>query len=235
MKRSQFSGSSETEALRFIHSTNLNLPIPRLIDSVNVGEQVYTIMTRLPGDTLMNMHRRMDKELTEEFIRNINHDILNVIKQLWTLKPPVEIQKDQIVMYHSSGEGLLTAKMYMEERIGPLHLAELYAHHTPRLAEHRPWTGQDIINLEPERIKKVLADKITYVHCDLRPMNIMVHNGKLSGIIDWHARHWQLFMLRIPFGLANPEKFAKCWKDVRFEEDIERAYQAGWELIQNKV
>ena len=91
-------------------------------------------------------------------------------------------------------------------------------------------------------MEKVLADsKSVYVHCDLRCQNIMVtEDGKFTGIIDWensgwHVRHWQLLVVRTPLIIINPPKLSKWWRDIQFEQDIEEAYSAGWELVQNWV
>ncbi|KAJ3998426.1 hypothetical protein F5050DRAFT_1567270, partial [Lentinula boryana] len=72
---------------------------------------------------------------------------------------------------------------------------------------------------------------IVWVHCDLRPMNIMICNGRVSGVIDrensgWYPRHWQLLVVRLPFG-SNIPYFAKARKRVTYEEDVEQAYEAA--------
>ncbi|KAF5318864.1 hypothetical protein D9619_010706 [Psilocybe cf. subviscida] len=237
MKRSQFAKSSETVALRFLHATGLNLPIPRVIDSVTVDGEVWTIMTRLQGDTMLNLARK--KAITDKEVQGVVKEVHEVIRKLWTLTPPISLE-EQTIMHHPSGEGLPWAKFDLDFTIGPCSLVDLYAAYTTALATHQRWTARDIINLEPDRMRKILSDKVVYVHCDLRPLNIMVHNGRFTGIIDWensgwHVRHWQVLVVRRSMGLTNPVKLSRWWRDVKFEPDVEEAYQAGCELLEDKI
>jgi hypothetical protein len=66
IKQSHFSESSETDALRFLRKMDLNLPIPRVLDSVTVDGQVYTITTRLPGNTMLNLSQRKEMKFNAD-------------------------------------------------------------------------------------------------------------------------------------------------------------------------
>jgi aminoglycoside phosphotransferase (APT) family kinase protein len=144
-------------------------------------------------------------------------------------------------MCNSVGRGLPFSKTEMDELFGPhKSLAELYSLFTVRMAATSTWTATELLEMEPGRMKKVLADRVAYVHCDLRPLNIMVHKGKFSGIIDWEnsgwiARHWQLLVVRTPLPCTNPAALSRWWKTVTFEPEVEQAYEAGWELILDRV
>ncbi|KAJ3528605.1 hypothetical protein NMY22_g9340 [Coprinellus aureogranulatus] len=236
MKRSQFPESSESGALRFLHSTGLKLPIPRVIDSFSVDGENYTIMTRLPGDSLLNLCRRGGA--TERKIEAVFDEVRAVVQKLWTLSPPPH--QTNIVMCHPDGGGLPFFRYDYEETLGPLPIDEFYAVMTYSWANHHPWTGNDIKLLAPDLMAKVMSDRVVYVHGDLHLQNIMVTpDGKFSGIIDWensgwHARHWQLFVLRMPFGAGNPLAVAKIWRAFRFEPELEEAYVACYELSQGK-
>ncbi|KAJ3505320.1 hypothetical protein NMY22_g17626 [Coprinellus aureogranulatus] len=236
MKRSQFPESSESGALRFLHSTGLKLPIPRVIDSFSIDGENYTIMTRLPGDSLLNLCRRGGA--TEAKIEAVFNEVRAVVQKLWTLSPPP--QQANLVMCHPDGGGLPFFRYDYEETLGPLSIDEFYAVMTLSWAKHNPWTGEDIKHLAPDLMEKVMSDKVVYVHGDLHLQNIMVTpDGKFSGIIDWensgwHARHWQLFVLRMPFGAGNPLAVAKIWRAFRFESELEEAYVACYELSQEK-
>ncbi|KAJ2919412.1 hypothetical protein MD484_g1048, partial [Candolleomyces efflorescens] len=217
MKRSQFRSSSEADALRFLHSTGVNLPIPRLLDSFTIGNEAYAIVTRIPGDTLLNVSRRLKVKLTDAQVQAIFGEVHTVIRKLWTLSPPP--QYDGLVMCHPSGNGLPFSRQFMEETLGPVPLDELYAAHTVRLATHMPWEAEDIKNLEPALMEK---------------------DGKFTGIIDWensgwHVKHWQLLVVRTPLIIINPPNLSKWWRDIQFEQEVEEAYPAGWELVQNWV
>ena len=53
LKRSTRTVTTEADALRFLNNCGLDLPIPRIIDSIVVGEQTFTLMTRIPGELLI--------------------------------------------------------------------------------------------------------------------------------------------------------------------------------------
>jgi hypothetical protein len=80
VKRSQFAESNETAALHFLHSTSLNLPIPRVVDSLFVKGHVYTIMTVLPGDTMIDLYRR--DAIRQEEVEEVFEEVLEVVRKL---------------------------------------------------------------------------------------------------------------------------------------------------------
>ncbi|KJA15995.1 hypothetical protein HYPSUDRAFT_207407 [Hypholoma sublateritium FD-334 SS-4] len=195
-------------------------------------------MTRIPGDTLLNQF--LKGAITEEQITAVINEVYDIVRELWSLSPPP--QYADVVMCHPSGHGLPTVLEEMQDLIGPLPIIDLYVHHTFGIAESKPWTGEALMLQEAERMGKVLADdKRVYVHCDLRPHNIMVTaDGKLSGILDWensgwHARHWQVLVLRTTLGYLNPPPLSKWWNNIKFEPEVEEAHSAGWSLILRPV
>ena len=80
VKRSQFAESNETAALRFLYSTGLNLPIPCNVDSLFVKGHIYTIMTVLPGDTMIGLYRR--DAIRHEEVEEVIEEVLEVVRKL---------------------------------------------------------------------------------------------------------------------------------------------------------
>lgn len=237
MKRSRFAESSESDALRYLNSTGLDLPIPRLIDSFIVDEGAYTVMTVIPGRTLLDI--AVCKQIDVEEMRAVIQEVHNVVRKLWTLSPPEHFRG--LAMCHPSGNGLPTWLDEHRSTFGPDRLQEVYTHFGYMVQSKWPWTSEDLCVEQSERMSKVLADKITYVHCDLRCQNIMVDDQrKFNGIIDWensgwHARHWQLLVVRTKCGVINPPVITSMWKAIKFEPVVEEAYQAAWEIVQDRV
>lgn len=65
MKLSRSQNASEASSLRFLHSTGLHLPIPRVFDSFTVDSRAYAIITRIEGDSFLNVSRRLGDKLTD--------------------------------------------------------------------------------------------------------------------------------------------------------------------------
>lgn len=83
----------------------------------------------------------------------------------------------------------------------------------------------------PEFLKPILEDPVVYVHGDLAMQNVLVHNGRVSGIIDWEdsgwfPRHWMVHKLRTP--RPGCEGFwLRYWIFHRFDPVMEDAYDTG--------
>lgn len=98
----------------------------------------------------------------------------------------------------------------------------------------KPWSEEEFMVRHGDAIRTVEADRIVWVHRNLRWQNILVHNGRLSGIIDWENSgwfpcHWQLHALRYVRGC--PIRVCAMWKDMKFPPETEAAYQASMSLI----
>ncbi|THH04198.1 hypothetical protein EW146_g10239 [Bondarzewia mesenterica] len=86
-----------------LDSCGLALPIPRLIDSVCLGGQTYTVMTRISGNSLLS--EIQEGHPTDEDLRAIVDEIHAVLRQLWTLEKPAR-DANKVVL-SASGHGRL--------------------------------------------------------------------------------------------------------------------------------
>ncbi|THH14029.1 hypothetical protein EW146_g6257 [Bondarzewia mesenterica] len=219
-----------------LNSCGLELPIPRLIDSVCLDGQTYTIMTRISGKSLLLEIE--EGNLTDEDLRAIVDEIYAVLRRLWTLEQPAG-DVDKVVL-SASGHGLPDPMTDYMELYGPYRsILDCYLHSTRHLQDKVPWTEDDLRAKEPELIKAVTSDPIVWVNIDLRPYNILVKDGRLSGIIDWERsgwlpRHWQLHALR-NWIRTNPLQLRRVWDETKFPEDTEAAFQASFKLLRYPI
>lgn len=239
LKRSRFPVSTESDALRFLHCTDLGLPIPSLIDTFRLDGQCYTVMTRIPGRTLYDLVR--SKEISNAELDVVVDDLKDVVLQLWTIQ-----QKDfpdyppGMVACSASGHGLPNPLNEFEDLAGPLSLSKNYVYHTRCISDDvGTWCVEHLLAQEPVQARSVIDDTIVWVHCDLRPMNILVDAGRLSGVIDWensgwHPRHWQLLIVR-RWCATNPPRVVNVWKRKDMGHDVEEKYKAGINLVQHLV
>ena len=190
-------------------------------------------MTRLPGITVMDAMN--DNKLYPELQKTILAEISALIDKLQTLRQPPEIAGK--VMLSTSGDGLPDPIYWFEEWSGPFaSILELWSH----VSSHR-----DMDEFEenvPAETRHIMAmDPIRFVHPDLRMYNILLHNGHISGIIDWQdsgwfPSSWQVHTMR--WGRIGCNGFwLLYWRDYhRFTPEAEAAYAASRTfLIQSPV
>ncbi|KIK03880.1 hypothetical protein K443DRAFT_5039 [Laccaria amethystina LaAM-08-1] len=189
--------STETDALRFLNASGLDLPIPSLLDSIAIDGKTYTIMSPIPGSLLHEID-----QISEPDLRAIVNDVRTVLDRLWRLKQsPSDAGK---VMLSASGHGLPDPLTFFDTYWGPCaSVLDCYFSMSSNLSidSDNPWTEEEFVATHGDAIGAVSADRIAWVHRDLRWQNILVRDGRLSGIIDWKnsgwfPRHWQLHALR---------------------------------------
>ncbi|KAJ3018983.1 hypothetical protein NUW54_g203 [Trametes sanguinea] len=198
--------STEAHALRFMHSTGLNLPIPRLVFNCVHRGVTYTVMSRVYGD---NMKEALMRDaMIDDAVEIVAQEVADVLNKLQTLQqPPADAGK---VMMSAFGHDLPDPITFFEERSGPY---------------------PSIIDLCPATFEIMNADPIHYVHPDLRTYNIIVKDGHLSGIVDWQdsgwfPSSWQVHTMRWPRFGCDGVWYQFCLK-YRFSEEAEAAYAAS--------
>ncbi|KZV62752.1 kinase-like protein [Peniophora sp. CONT] len=221
--------STEAHALHFLHSSGLDLPIPRLTTSfVHLGI-TYTIMTRLPGVRLIDA---MEQEsFTDQDLETIVAEVSDVLVKLQTLRqPPVFAGQ---VMISASGHDLPEPISFFELRYGPLpSVLELWRY-TASFADIDEMLEHGISQSQLDILD---ADPIRFVHPDLRTYNILVKDGHLTGIIDWedagwYPSAWQVHAMRFRrFGCQG--KWLEYWKERhRFAEEAEGAFEVSMTFL----
>ncbi len=148
----------------FLTLLNGTLPIPRLIDLVKPEPGVHgaLLMECLPGALLQ------ESDWTDALAHTVGETLARVH------------------LHRTSGYGDLTnpktltpnPKRYFEEKVRE-ELAECRAHLPSKLIDQ----CQHYYDAHFHLLASV--DGPCIVHRDFRPGNIMIHQGKLSGIIDW--------------------------------------------------
>ncbi|GJJ14379.1 hypothetical protein Clacol_008643 [Clathrus columnatus] len=229
MKVEEHDHNTEGASLQLLNRSGLNLPIPKLVDYFFDRGKTYTIMTRIPGQSLKEV---WDK-LSDSELHAINTDISNVLYHLWTLQQPASDAGK--VMMGATGHGLPNAINQFHSELGPCSsILDLYYNFSTHPREGNSWTPEDYTKAYPEAVATVSADRVVWVHTDLRPYNILVRNGRLSGIIDWENSgwlpcHWQLYVFRRPRGY--PDRLRLFWERFEFPSDVENAFRLSAQLL----
>ena len=155
----------------------------------------YCLMTRLPGDTLANVMDTLSGEQKKqiyddvrecrETLMSITHDKIASI--VWdptctgdeySWKVPTELVEESL----DSFKGISTDKFFA------LRIANVIKHlsHRPRKDMAHLTTSINVLK-DTAKQDKIMPQHhpIVLTHNDMAPRNIMVHDGLLSGIIDW--------------------------------------------------
>ncbi|KZT08752.1 kinase-like protein [Laetiporus sulphureus 93-53] len=231
MKTSKWgrSYSTEADALQFLNSACSTLPIPRLVDSIRVGESQYTIMTKLPGRLLYFAWR--DGEIDQARMRAICLEVASVMHQLWAVpQSPADAGR---VMLSASGDGLPDPRFFHEDCSGPYDsILECYQN----ISSCQSMEEFEENSVDSDR-QSLAADRIVWVHPDLRMYNVLVdRDHRLSGIIDWedsgwYPMQWQLWSLKCRPVQGGSGQWFTFWRKYEFPVEAERAYEASQKVL----
>ncbi|EIN09516.1 hypothetical protein PUNSTDRAFT_66805 [Punctularia strigosozonata HHB-11173 SS5] len=185
-------------------------------------------MTRLPGITVYDACRQ--GPLTPDLQQTIVKEVSSVLEKLQTLRQP-EADAGKVMM-SASGHDLPDPLFFFEERSGPFPSpAALWAHLGTYciVQEYEKEVDEDTRAI-------MAADPIRYVHADLRMYNVLIHDGHVSGFIDWedsgwYPSSWQVHAMR--WLCPGCELFwLLYWRhEYRFSPEAEAAYTASHKFL----
>ncbi|EIN09492.1 kinase-like protein, partial [Punctularia strigosozonata HHB-11173 SS5] len=216
--------STEASALRFLHATGLNLPIPRLVASFEHLGATYTVMTRIPGISVYEA--LCQGPLSLDLQQTIVKEVSSVLEKLQTLRQP-HADAGQ-VMLSASGHDLPDPRYFFETRSGPFPSTTALWAHAGSYNDVQEYEE----NVDPVTRQIMEADPIRYVHADLRTYNVLIHDGHVSGIIDWEDSGWfpscwQVYTMRW-FSRGCADFWYGYWAfEHRFTAEAEAAYAAS--------
>jgi len=149
--------------------------------SYNPGEHVrlgYLLMTTVPGKTL----RDAEQNLTADQITTIGLDLREYLTLVRGIPNP---HKSGMC---SAGGGSLDLPLFGENVEPPAFddTASFHAWVWKRMRRHWPKMQS---RLEPV-FSKYDREQTVFSHGDLSADNIMIHNGRLSALIDWETAAW---------------------------------------------
>jgi len=101
------------------------------------------------------------------------------------------------------------------------------------LPEHEELLGTTLRSVGPSD-----AIDIRFCHMDLHPGNIMVHNGQVSGIIDWELAGWYTWELEVMGGtkeLFDPRDLAPYVEAWDVADDLETIITKSMPTLSSSV
>ncbi|PYH99821.1 kinase-like protein [Aspergillus ellipticus CBS 707.79] len=191
-----------------------SIPIPTIIeDWVEENQRYFTLMRRVRGEPLSRLWTNMSANQRE----SIAKQTADYLMQLRKLQSPK--------MHCVEGQPLYSAFLFPNSYGLP---------HGPFSSDDELWAEMEMAlkKLEvPENARLLLRKRMppatpyTFTHGDLTYVNIMVEDGRLTGILDWESSGyfpvwWEFTSAGIGLGQEDKE-----WKDLlqRFMPDYTTA------------
>ncbi|KAH8719688.1 hypothetical protein HC256_000117 [Beauveria bassiana] len=168
-KRCDRSDDNEPAALALLEKYAPDVPAPLLIDKFQDLDNVkWMISTKLPGTVTMATIFRMSYPQRREFVR----DLAAVIKQI------NDIPNNTGRLICGAGGGrIYDWRCAMANGCGPFDTEEAFCRHLSR--------DSYIEDAIPSAFDT--KHRSVFTHSDLHTCNILVHNGRLTGIVDWES------------------------------------------------
>ncbi|KAJ5366645.1 hypothetical protein N7541_000586 [Penicillium brevicompactum] len=215
--------ASELAALKYV-AEHTSIPVPRVFNAHYYQNDLYIEMDYIRG---MNLGLAWGKDhISQDQKKSIIIEVAGYISQLRKLKPP----REGIVASASLGA-------LMDHRVGSYVFGPFTSHegfHTYLRA-----------NLRVEDCDKSFCPEVTechtrqyrscFTHADLAPRNIMIHNGKVSAVVDWqfggwYPEYWEY--TKAHYGQTNRSEWYRGLEANMERYDAEfKAEQALWEKL----
>lgn len=170
----------EVIATMFV-AANTSIPVPRILDVLDDRGNLFVIMTRLPGIQA----KVAMKDLDDQGWRQFEQDIQNWWYQLRSLVPPTNVVGSLL------GTASLQRRMSMDIPIGPFDNIAAFHHYLMTLCPEDQGSPpyDEFRRLAP--IKSFnKPHRLCFTHGDLVPHNLLMENGRLSGLVDFESSGW---------------------------------------------
>lgn len=153
---------------------NTTIPVPTVLDVVDNGRSSLMLMTTLPGHDLSKFDA---EEIPEGVFEETMRDWLT---QLRNLAPP-----DPSRICGVDGGSCKSFRVDIDP-IGPFPDVASFHEHILRTCPFDQW--EQLEKIVPKSFSK--RHRVVFSHGDLHVSNILMHQGRLSGLIDWECAGW---------------------------------------------
>ena len=194
---------------------NTTIPVPTVLDVVENGRDSLMLMTTLPGHDLSQYKA---ENISEEVIEETMRDWFT---QLRNLTPPNPAQAC------GADGGPCKSFRVAPDPFGPFPDASSFNEYVMRTSPYKNW----------ERLEKIVPKsytkhhRVVFSHGDLHISNILMHQGRLSGLIDWecagcYPEYWNYAICiyhirRLPFWVNSLRRiFPQYADEIEVEEEM---------------
>ncbi|KAG6918063.1 hypothetical protein DXG01_016719 [Tephrocybe rancida] len=206
--------SREAEATKLV-ATHTSVPVPRIYATLydEATSKTYIVQEKLPGRSLSLVLETL--HLNERIV--IEQELKKIFEQLTSLDSHAPMG--------------MVGKPFQFLGFHPFEY-------------HGPWVATNLLEFIKWPIDKAAAvhggpvcgpiDESKYdftkpfifSHGDLVPENILIHEGHISGIIDWEHAGWYPYFWNAYIGLRNYYRYPRTWIDIVVH--IMATYEEDW-------
>lgn len=192
--------TSESEALKI--ASNAGLPVPAVHDVIKSNGQMRIRMSYVPGQTL----DKLWPDMTVDEKKDTAQQLRSILEKMRQVEPP----PDYIGCCDGSGIRDTRARFTYD---GPVCKTE---------TEFNEYLDSSLFKKIPPVLRNTMLQglrtdhRIFLTHGDLTPRNIVMQDGKISGIIDWEESGW----------------YPEYWEFIKF---FERPAEADWKDYAEEV
>ncbi|PMB73316.1 hypothetical protein BM221_000737 [Beauveria bassiana] len=193
VKSGRYLDPNEADGLKVANEANI--PSPRLHNVIRQPRQLEISMDYVPGQTLEELWPNMSTDEKKSAATQLRE----IIEQMQAIEPPPNY------IGRCSGTGVRDTRGRFTYD-GPVCKDE---------AEFNEYLISSLFSKIPSVLRTAFRDhlqtdhRIVFTHGDLAPRNIIMQDGKISGIIDWEDSGW----------------YPEYWELVKF---LEHPAQGDW-------
>ncbi|PPQ72166.1 hypothetical protein CVT26_006885 [Gymnopilus dilepis] len=171
---------SEVLATVFV-SENMKIPVPRILDVVYEGKDLFVLMSRLPGVPADEAAVHFD----ESDWSALETDLGNWIGQLRSLAPNTDVVGSFLQTSN------LQRRIEMRRNVGPWANISAFQRYLVTLCPEDEGSDayREFRRVAPEKIFNK-NHRLCFTHGDLALHNLLVENGRLSGLVDFECSGW---------------------------------------------
>ncbi|KAJ5720680.1 uncharacterized protein N7483_008614 [Penicillium malachiteum] len=174
MKECLKAPQSEPNALELVEK-HTTIPASRLVDVGQYDGKTYMIMTVLPGEQLESVYHLMSYEECDR----LAEDLGDCVAQLRRIPNNTPYR-----FANTAGGPIYDHLLPDEEPVGPYNNESDFNNH---LLGYIDCTPEEAFQSNGENRSMCQDHQSYFTHGDLHSTNIIMQNGRLSGIVDWEC------------------------------------------------
>lgn len=196
----------EAATMRFI-SEHTSIPVPKVLSAFVRKGTAYIVMEKIQGQELAKVWHRLSEQTRASLLDQLRQHV----DDLRALPPPTQFAVGSCV--GGPLQDFRQSRAPPPVRFGPFETIQDF--HSWLRGGLKQGEATDMEPADLEDVEDMIARQEgpwpppVFTHGDLNPSNILVHDGKIVGIIDWemagwYPHYWEYTSLKMASDMVNP-------------------------------